>query len=98
MLENLRSEIELLRRHVAVLRLVKRHEPVGIIKLSELSGIPQHRVRYSLRVLEQKGIIKPSPQGAVTTRRAEDFLRTLPDEIERLKKELDLCLEQQIGE
>jgi|Deesub1362A_J573_1020465.scaffolds.fasta_scaffold05958_4 predicted transcriptional regulator len=93
MLENLRSEIELLRRHVKVLRMVKQHEPVGIIKLSELSGIPQHKVRYSLRVLEQKGIIKPSPQGAVTTRKAESFLKTLPEEIKRLKKELDSCLE-----
>ncbi|NOZ59631.1 MAG: hypothetical protein GXO66_08695 [Euryarchaeota archaeon] len=93
MLENLRGEIELLRRHVAVLRLVKQHEPVGIIKLSELSGIPQHRVRYSLRILEQKGIIKPSPQGAVTTRKAEEFLRTLPEEIAKLKRELERCLE-----
>ncbi len=93
MLENLRSEIELLRRHVRVLRLVKQHQPVGIIKLSELSGIPQHKVRYSLRVLEQKGIIRPSPQGAVTTRKAESFLKSLPDEITRLKRELELCLE-----
>jgi predicted transcriptional regulator len=93
MLENLRGEIELLRRHVAVLRLVKRHEPVGIIKLSELSGIPQHKVRYSLRVLEQKGIIRPSPQGAVTTQKAEEFLRTLPEEITKLKRELEQCLE-----
>ncbi len=93
MLENVRREIELLCRHVRILRLVKEHEPVGIIKLSELSGIPQHRVRYSLRVLEREGIIKPSPQGAVTESRAEDFLKTLPGEIFRLKRELDSCLE-----
>ncbi|WP_456473856.1 hypothetical protein [Candidatus Pyrohabitans sp.] len=93
MLENLRSEIELLRRHVRVLRMVKQHEPVGIIKLSELSGIPQHKVRYSLRVLEQKGIIRPSPQGAVSTAEAESFLSSLPEHIEKLKKELDSCLE-----
>ncbi|NOZ83143.1 MAG: hypothetical protein GXN98_04965 [Euryarchaeota archaeon] len=94
MLDNVRREIELLCRHVRVLRLVKQHEPVGIIKLSELSGIPQHRVRYSLRILEREGIIKPSPQGAVTESRAEEFLASLPAEIEMLREMLEECLEK----
>ncbi len=60
-------ELEILKRHVHVLKTLKDNQPMGIIKLSELTKYPQHMVRYSLRVLEQDGLIEPSPQGAVTT-------------------------------
>jgi predicted transcriptional regulator len=61
------TELDILRRHVLVLKTLKENEPAGIIKLSELTKHPQHMVRYSLRILEQEGLIEPSPQGAVTT-------------------------------
>jgi len=32
----------------------------------------RHLVRYSLRVLEQQGLIEPSTQGAVATRSAKE--------------------------
>ena len=67
MLTRLVEEIELLERHVQILRLVVEKEPIGIIKLSEASNVPQHKIRYSLRVLEHKGMISPSPRGAVAT-------------------------------
>ena len=57
------SEIELLERHVKMLNAIMEHEPIGIIRLSELLDIPQHKVRYSLRILEQEGLINPSPEG-----------------------------------
>jgi len=61
------TELDILKRHVLVLKTLKQSEPAGIIKLSELTKHPQHMVRYSLRILEQEGLIEPSPQGAVTT-------------------------------
>jgi predicted transcriptional regulator len=61
------TELDILKRHVLVLKILKQSEPAGIIKLSELTKHPQHMVRYSLRILEQEGLIEPSPQGAVTT-------------------------------
>ena len=61
------TELDILKRHVLVLQVLKQNEPAGIIKLSELTKNPQHMVRYSLRILEQEGLIEPSPQGAVTT-------------------------------
>jgi predicted transcriptional regulator len=73
MLSNIKNEVELLRRHVTILKLVLERAPVGIIKLADLSGLPQHKVRYSLRVLEQKGFIRPSVQGAVSTAKAKRF-------------------------
>ncbi|MBC7108461.1 MAG: hypothetical protein QHH00_05305 [Methanomassiliicoccales archaeon] len=76
------SEIDLLQRHVTMLKAIMTHEPIGIIRLSELLNCPQHKVRYSLRILEQEGLIKPSPEGAVTTDKLQPFL-------DNLKKTLD---------
>ncbi len=73
----IRSELDLLRRHVTLLKVVKEKQPIGIIKLSELLGYPQHKVRYTLRVLEQEGLVKPSPDGAVVTESLEPFLEKL---------------------
>ena len=65
-----RHELELLNRHVIVLKKVIESGPIGIMKLSLDTGIPDHRVRYSLRVLEQHGLIIPSTQGAIATKSA----------------------------
>ena len=76
------TELDILKRHVYVLKTLQKNHPMGIIKLSELTGYPQHTVRYSLRILEQDGLIEPSPQGAVTT---EDVGKTM----DLLKKTLE---------
>ena len=68
------TELELLKRHVTILKTIMEHEPIGIIKLAELLNYPQHKVRYSLRTLEHEGLIEPSPEGAVTTDKLPAFL------------------------
>lgn len=88
MLAKFEQEIERLARHIAILKLVISRGPIGIIKLSELSGFLQHRVRYSLRILEQHSLIKPSPQGAVATPKGKEFMKTLGEKIESLRKSL----------
>ncbi|MCK4718021.1 MAG: hypothetical protein KAT70_05070 [Thermoplasmata archaeon] len=70
-------EIELMQRHVEMLKAIIESEPIGIIRLSELLNYPQHKVRYSLRLLEQDGLIEPSPEGAMTTKRVYPFLARL---------------------
>lgn len=71
------QELEVLQRHVLMLKAVMDHQPIGIIRLSEITGYPQHKVRYSLRVLEQEGLIEPSPQGAMVTNKVHEFLPSL---------------------
>jgi predicted transcriptional regulator len=88
MLSRVEEEIELLERHMKILRLVIESEPIGIIKLSETSKMPQHKIRYSLRVLEQKGMIKPSQKGAVTTDEGKRFLEDLPKNLGPLFKKI----------
>ena len=78
------QELELLRRHIIVLKKVIESGPIGIMKLSLETGIPDHRVRYSLRVLEQQGLITPSTQGAVATKSAHEAYSGFKDELERI--------------
>jgi len=89
------KELELLGRHLDVLKTVKEHGPIGIIRLSQMTGQPQHTIRYSLRTLEKDGLIIPSPNGAVVTEKVHETLGTLEntmDEfttmVQNLKKKL----------
>lgn len=92
MLTNIRREIELLERHTTILGLVIKNGPVGIIKLSAMSGLPQHKVRYSLRVLEHQGLIKPSQQGAVATKKARGYKEKLYSEGSSIKEDFEKLL------
>jgi predicted transcriptional regulator len=75
MLDRLENEIEMLERHLEVLNGVVIGEPIGISKLSEVTGHSKYKVRYSLRILEQEGLIKPSPYGAITSSRISEFVQ-----------------------
>ena len=84
MLKKMKDEIELLSRHIDVARAVVDHQPIGIMKLSELLDLPPHRIRYSLHVLEQTGYIRASPDGAVATPQASRMFADLDDDLEDL--------------
>jgi len=84
MLEKLKGDIRLLDRHIAVMKAVMEHEPIGIVKLSLLMDLPYHRIRYSLRVLEQMGYIQASSAGAVTTGQARKLLGSIDQDVDEL--------------
>ncbi len=90
MFDVIKRELELIQRHLNILIHVKNHQPIGIIKLAEMTKYPQHKVRYSLRVLEKLGIIKPSSQGAIISdeKLLEDFLKNILNDIEYIEREL----------
>lgn len=79
------TELDILKRHIQVLKTLRDNQPMGIIKLSEMTGYPQHMVRYSLRILEQDRLIEPSPQGAVTTDRVDETIALLKATLERIQ-------------
>jgi len=84
--EKVRGELEMLQRHLIILRRVVEEEPIGILKLAEETKMPSHKVRYSLRVLEQEGLIKATAPGAATTERTRPFLAELDSLIEDLAR------------
>ena len=87
--ERLRRDLDLLHRHITVLKAVEEHQPIGIIRLSKLLGVPQHKVRYALRVLAQERLVKPSREGAVTTKKAKQFHEELRDVLNEMKETVE---------
>ena len=79
-----KDELILVERQIRMLRIAKENQPIGIIRLSELMNLPNHKVRYTLRLLERDGLVIATADGAVVTDRYEEFL----DEVGRDLKEL----------
>jgi predicted transcriptional regulator len=82
--DQVNKELELSQRHLEVLKVVVERGPIGILKLAEETGMPTHKVRYSLRVLEQEQLIKPSSHGAVAGDSVKDFLSDFEQNINEL--------------
>ncbi len=78
----------MLERHLQVLRMVIENEPIGIVKMSNETGYPHHKVRYSLRVLEEENLIEPSSQGAITTERTAEFVGDLDDKLDEIVEKI----------
>ncbi|SEH40833.1 MULTISPECIES: hypothetical protein [Halopenitus] len=88
MIDRLEKEVDMLERHLQVLKMVIENEPIGIVKMSNETGYPHHKVRYSLRVLEEENLIEPSSQGAITTERTQEFVDELDDKLDEIGDKL----------
>jgi len=84
-----RDELDLLTRHVRMLQFVQKHGPIGIIRLSQLLNTPKHKVRYSLRILEKEGYIRPSSAGAQGTEKVAMFFESVQGLLGDVTKEID---------
>jgi predicted transcriptional regulator len=89
MIDRLEKEVDMLERHLQVLKMVIESEPIGIVKMSNETGYPHHKVRYSLRVLEEENLIEPSSQGAITTERTAEFVDELDGKIDEIVTKLE---------
>ena len=90
MIDKIDEDVELLARHIKMLRAIKENEPIGIIRLSEITELPKHKIRYSLRLLEKDGVISPSPEGAKTTDSYDQYMKDMEEFISDLKKEISV--------
>lgn len=82
LLKGTMGELDLIDRHLLMLRATRENQPIGIIRLSEITGIPRHKVRYSLRLLEKDGLIVATQEGAVVSDRYMDYLKELESSLE----------------
>jgi predicted transcriptional regulator len=85
-LRKLRQEAEIALRHLEVLEVVKENQPIGIFKLAEIMNMPKHKIRYSLRILEQSGIIEPTQYGAIIKDDSDKIFENLKKEIEEISE------------
>ncbi len=81
----LETEMELVARHIKVLKAVIEHQPVGIIKLSHMLNMPEHKIRYSLRLLEQEGLIEASPGGAKITDKTKEAIEEIRNFLDKME-------------
>jgi predicted transcriptional regulator len=88
MIDRLEKEVDMLRRHLEVLGMVIDSEPIGIVKMSNETGYAHHKVRYSLRVLEEENLIEPTSQGATTTDQTSGFVDELDGRIDAVSNTL----------
>ena len=84
-----REELELLGRHIKMIQFVQEHGPIGIIRLSTLLGVPKHKVRYSLRILEKEGFILPSTAGASATEKCTKLFASLEAILKDVREEIE---------
>ena len=78
------DELELLSRHLKVLETVKNNQPIGIVRISQLTGIDEHEVRHSLSVLEDEHLIKPTPQGAITNGDIGKYVLQIAEDLDNI--------------
>ena len=88
------DEFDLLERHIKILKTTRDNQPIGLIRLSEMTGIPKHKVRYSLKLLEQQGIILATQEGATVTDGYDDFMREVSEYLEGLHARIEKLLER----
>ncbi|CCC40451.1 hypothetical protein [Haloquadratum walsbyi] len=88
MISRLEKEVNMLDRHLEILRLVIDSEPIGIVKVSDQTGYAHHKVRYSLRVLEEENLIDPSGQGAITTKETNEFIEQIDSKLGEVEDKL----------
>jgi len=87
-MERLRDQVEKESRDLSILGAVIDDGPIGIVRLAEETGIPEHKVRYSLRMLEDDGLVEPTPQGAVPVDDIDDRVAEINTGLDRLVERL----------
>jgi len=87
--KELESDLLTVKRHISIIQTLMKEQPAGIIRISNETGIPQHKIRYSLRILENEGLIVPSKEGAILTPKFIDERDKIADDARRLAEEMD---------
>lgn len=85
MIDNLGDEVDMIDRHLSVLRLIIECEPIGAIKISSKTSYPRHKIRHSLDVLKENDIIEPSDYGSLTTEQTHEFINNINYELDNIK-------------
>lgn len=82
MFDSLYHELRLFKRTLTILLLVEEHGPVGIRRLSGMTGNGHHKVRSSLQLLEGEGYIESTPDGAIPTAETQTYLAEVDDDVD----------------
>lgn len=84
MIDRLARQLGKEERDLLVLEAVLEHQPIGITRIADETGLDEHKARYSLRMLENDGLVEPTPEGAVATDDLEDRIERINDGLDDL--------------
>lgn len=93
-MDRLETQVEKERRDVEILREVIESGPIGIVRLADETDLPQHKVRYSLRMLEDDGFVEPTPEGAVPADDIDSRLAAVNEGLDELIERLDRLVDR----
>ena len=93
MVDRLRTQVEKEERDQQVLRVVIEHGPIGINRIAQETDIPEHKVRYSLRMLEDDELVEPTPSGAVPADDIEARLAGINEGVDDIVERLEALKE-----
>jgi predicted transcriptional regulator len=93
MLGRLTDQVEKEQRDLQVLEAVIESGPIGIVRIAEQTDVPEHKVRYSLRMLEDDELVEPTPNGAIPADDVAERLGTINDGLDDLSGRLDALRE-----
>ncbi|SFR96402.1 Predicted transcriptional regulator [Halomicrobium zhouii] len=83
-MDRLADQVEKERRDVAIFRAVIEHGPIDIASLAAETDLPEHKVRQSVRMLENDGVVEPSQQGTVPPADVEDQVAAINEGVDHL--------------
>lgn len=88
-MDRLAEQVEKERRDVEIFRAVVEHGPIDIAGLAEQTDVPEHKVRSSLRMLENDGVVEPSEHGTVPPADVEDQVAAINEGVDHLVERVD---------
>lgn len=89
MIERLENQLSKEERDLRVLAAVLAHQPIGITRIADETGIDEHKARYSLRMLENDGLVEPTPDGAVPAADVDEHVESINAGIDGLVSRMD---------
>ncbi len=91
------EEVDLLSRHLRVLKAVMENQPIGIIRLSKILGLGAHEVRNSLSTLEQNDLIVATPGGAMIKGDIKDKIFLIANDLKELRDSIEILRKEFLG-
>ena len=96
-MDRLSEQVDKEGRDLQVLVTVIERGPIGIGRIAEATGIDQHKVRYSLRMLENDGLVEPTQDGAVPADDIDASVDRMNQGIDHLVERLETMREKAPG-
>ncbi len=88
-MDRLADQVEKERRDVEIFLAVVEGAPIGITRLAESVDLPEHKVRQSLRMLENDELVEPTGDGAVPADDVDEQIEAMNAGIDRLVERVE---------